>query len=156
MNSKDLLHYIEDNQIDAEMVYLQEETPTVAAAAAVVNVDPEQIGKSLLFIVEGLPVLVIANGMVRVDYKELSGYLGVNRKRIKLANPEQVRLYTGYEVGTLPPFGHKNSIRTIIERSVSDQQELFAGGGDINTLLRLKISELVKVTNAPYVDLKKN
>lgn len=156
MDSKDLLKYIESNNIEAEIVHLPVETPTVAAAAEAVNADPDQIGKSLLFLVDGRPTLVIANGMTRIDYKALASYLQVNRKRIRLANPEQVLNHTGYHVGTVPPFGHKTVIQTILERSAVNQKELYVGGGDINALLRIMIPELERVTSAPRVDLKKS
>ncbi|HET6446888.1 MAG TPA: YbaK/EbsC family protein [candidate division Zixibacteria bacterium] len=155
MNSTDLANYIEDHQIMAEIVTLDVDTPTVEAAASAVNVIPEQIGKSLLFLVEGEPVLVIANGITRVDYKALADYMNVNRRRIKLANPEQVYYYTGYEVGTVPPFGHIRPLSTLLEQSVIDQQEIYAGGGEINTLMRISISELRRVTDAPSLILKK-
>lgn len=156
MDSKDLLQYIESNKVEAEIVYLPDETPTVAAAAEAVGVEPDQIGKSLLFLVDGRPILVIANGMTRINYKALASYLQVNRKRIRLANPEQVLNHTGYNVGTVPPFGHKSAILTLLERSVVDQEELYVGGGEINALLRILIPELERVTDAPRVDLKKS
>ena len=155
MNSTDLANYIENHQIKAELVTLEVETPTVEAAALAVNVMPEQIGKSLLFLVDGEPVLVIANGTTRVDYKALADYMDVNRRRIKLANTEQVFHFTGFEVGTVPPFGHSKPLSTLLEQSVIDQQEIYAGGGQINTLMRVSIDELRRATGAPSVILKK-
>ena len=155
MNSEDLARYIEDHGIDAEIVHLPVHTPTVEAAAEAVSVEPDHIGKSLLFLVEGRPILIIAAGTTRIDYKALANHLGVNRKRLRLANPDQVQSHTGYQVGTVPPFGHVEEIRSLLERSIEQQDELFVGGGDINALLRISNSELKRVTNAPYIDLKK-
>jgi prolyl-tRNA editing enzyme YbaK/EbsC (Cys-tRNA(Pro) deacylase) len=155
MDSTDLLRFVSDHQIEAEIVYLAVDTPTVTAAAAAVNVTPDQIGKSLLFLVDGDPLLVIANGTARIDYKPLAHHLKVNRKRIRLANSEQVFHFTGYEVGTVPPFGHKILLPTLIERSVVEQREIYAGGGDVNALLRISIKELERVTNAPNLKLKR-
>ncbi len=155
MDSTDLVRFINDNQIEAQIVYLSVETPTVAAAAEAVNVLPDQIGKSLLFLVDGEPVLVIANGSTRIDYKALASYLKVNRKRIRLANPEQVLQYTGYSVGTVPPFGHIDPVLTLMEQSVVEQEEIFVGGGDINALLRISMTELERVIDAPCINLKR-
>jgi prolyl-tRNA editing enzyme YbaK/EbsC (Cys-tRNA(Pro) deacylase) len=155
MDSKDLSRYIENNGIEAQIVYLPVETPTVAAAAEAVNVEPDQIGKSLLFLVDGIPVLVITAGSSRVEYKALAGFLGVNRKRIRLANAEQVLSHTGYHVGTVPPFGHLTVINSLLDRSIYAQDELYVGGGDINALLRISSTELRRVTGAQLVDLKK-
>lgn len=155
MDSNDLLRFVIEHQIEAEIVHLAVDTPTVSAAAMAVNVKPDQIGKSLLFLVDGDPLLVIANGTTRIDYKALAHHVKVNRKRIRLANSEQVLHFTGYVVGTIPPFGHKMLLPTIIERSVVEQREIYAGGGDVNALLRISIKELERVTNAPNIKLKR-
>ena len=153
MNEKDLTQFIQQQGIEAEIVMLEAETPTVEAAAVAVGVSPEQIGKSILFLADGDPVLVIANGTTRVGYKPLAGYLGVSRRRLKLANAAQVLATTGYTVGTVPPFGHITKLRTILEAGVMTQQELFAGGGANQTLLRIEVRELVRATAAQIISL---
>jgi Cys-tRNA(Pro) deacylase len=137
------------------MVYLAVDTPTVEAAASAVGVLPEQIGKSLLFLVDGDPRLIIASGMTRVDYRAMSKYFNVSRKRIKMANPDQVLQYTGYLVGTVPPFGHINELTTVVENSVLEQEEIYAGGGEINVLIRVSTNELVRVVGAKSAELKR-
>jgi Cys-tRNA(Pro) deacylase len=155
MDSTDLKRYVKKYQIDAEMVNLAVDTPTVEAAAAAVGVLPEQIGKSLLFLVDGDPVLIIANGMTRVDYRAMSKYFNVSRKRIKMANPDQVLQYTGYLVGTVPPFGHITVLSTVIENSVLEQEEIYAGGGEINVLVRVSTKELVRVVGARSAEFRR-
>ena len=148
MDDKDLDSFINKEGIEAEIVYLTEETPTVEAAAAAVGVHPDQIGKSLLFLADGKPLLVIANGTSRVGYKRLAQHLGLNRKRLKMANAEQVLDITGFPVGTVPPFGHKGPLTTVVVESVFDQEVIYAGGGAINALLRLTTNELQRVIGA--------
>ena len=153
MDSTDLESFIKERGIDAQIVILEVETPTVEAAAAAVGVETDQIGKSLLFLVEGEPVLVIANGSKRIGYKQLAGYLNTNRKRIKFANSTQVEAITGYSIGSVPPFGHRQRLKTLIEEGVMDQDAIYAGGGGINTLMRVGTAELVRVTSATLVSL---
>jgi prolyl-tRNA editing enzyme YbaK/EbsC (Cys-tRNA(Pro) deacylase) len=152
-NSTDLAQYIEEQAITAELLLLPEETPTVEAAAEAVNAHPDQIGKSILFLADGSPQLIIANGLNRVDYKKLADYLGISRRRLKLAKADEVLEITGYPVGTVPPFGHNQPIPTIIEANVVEQKELYAGGGEINALIRLKTAELQRVLQAPILPL---
>jgi prolyl-tRNA editing enzyme YbaK/EbsC (Cys-tRNA(Pro) deacylase) len=152
-NSTDLAQYIEEQAITAELLLLPEETPTVEAAAEAVNAHPDQIGKSILFLADGSPQLIIANGLNRVDYKKLADYLGISRRRLKLAKADEVLEITGYPVGTVPPFGHNLPIPTIIEANVVEQKELYAGGGEINALIRLKTAELQRVLQAPILPL---
>ena len=118
MNSTDLARFIADNQIEAEIIHLQMETPTVAAAATAVGVEPGQIIKSVLFLADGEPVLVIANGLSRIAWKRLADYVGVSRKRLKTAKAEQVSAITDYAAGAVPPFGHRAQLRTIVDTAV--------------------------------------
>lgn len=158
MDAKDLAQYIEEEGIAAEIVFLEEITPTVEAAAEAVGVHPREIGKSLLFMIkegedEYRPLLVISNGLSRVGYKKLAAHLNVSRRRVRIANPRQVKAVTGYEVGTVPPFGHRQPLDTLLDESVVTLDEIYAGGGTINALVRLSVEELQRVLDAEVVDL---
>ncbi len=149
----DLARYLRENGIDAEPVRLAEETPTVPAAAAAVGAETDQIGKSLLFLVEGEPLLVIANGEARVQYRRLASHLGVSRRRVRLANADEVMEWLGYPIGTVPPFGHRQPVRTMLEKRALEQTTLYVGGGGIDTLLRIQVAELRRVVGDEVVDL---
>jgi prolyl-tRNA editing enzyme YbaK/EbsC (Cys-tRNA(Pro) deacylase) len=153
MNATDLAEYIRRHQIEGEIIHLPADTPTVETAAEVAGVLPEQIGKSLLFLADGEPRLVIANGLTRIDRRLLADFLGLSRKRVRLADGEQVLAITGYPVGTVPPFAHRQPITTIIEAGALRQPVLFVGGGEINALLRLTTAELLRVTYSVVASL---
>jgi prolyl-tRNA editing enzyme YbaK/EbsC (Cys-tRNA(Pro) deacylase) len=84
----------------------------------------------------------------------LADHLGVSRKRLRLANSEQVLAITGYPVGTVPPFGHRQRLETLIEQRVLAQQVIYVGGGEINALLRLESRDLLAATQATVVSLR--
>ncbi len=155
LNSQDLTDFINAHTIAAEIVPLAMETPTVPAAAAALGINTDQIVKSILFLLNGEPLLVIANGTARVDYKKLADYLGVSRRRVKLATAEQVLDIAGFMVGTVPPFGHKRPFRTVVETAVYDQTTVYGGGGDIHALLRVSTIELKRVVGEETAVLRK-
>ena len=154
LNRNDLEQFISSNGVNAQLVDLEKETLTVESAAAAVGVSPEYIGKSLLFIADEIPVLVISSGLSRISYKPIASYLGLSRRRVKLANADEVLKYTGYLVGTVPPFGHKSRLRTIIIGSVLKLDELYLGGGEENILLKIESAELQRVTAGETLFLK--
>ncbi len=154
MNSVELTAFIAAQSIPAEIVRLEVETLTVAEAAEALGVTPEQIIKSVLFLADGEPALVIANGLSRIAWKGLADYLGVSRRRLKTANAEKVQEITGYVVGSVPPFGHKEQIRTIVERSVYDQAVVYGGGGEIDALMRLETAVLRRIVGDETADLR--
>ena len=153
MDSTDLTHFIETNNIEAVIVHLPVETPTVAAAACVVNVKPEQIIKSLMFIADGSPVLVITNGLTRIHRKRLADVLGMSRKCVKTASVEQVLAVTGYVVGAVPPFGHPTHLPTLLDKGVLAETTIYGGGGESNALMRLSTDELQRVIDGDVVDI---
>ncbi len=147
LTSQDLQTFIQAQQIEAEIVHLPEETPTVASAAAALNVEPRQIIKSVLFLADGEPLLVIANGTSRIARKQLADTIGMSRRRVKIASPEQVLAIGGFAVGTVPPFGHRTPFKTVVDSAVAEESLIYGGGGDINALLRLTPAELLRVTD---------
>ncbi|MCA9935667.1 MAG: YbaK/EbsC family protein, partial [Anaerolineales bacterium] len=83
----------------------------------------------------------------------LADYLGVSRRRLKTGTAVQVQSITGYVVGAVPPFGHVQTLRTVVDTAVYDQSILYGGGGEINALLRLTPAELRRIVGAETADL---
>jgi Cys-tRNA(Pro) deacylase len=153
LSSQNLQKFIDQNQISAEILPMEEDTPTVPDAARALGVEEDQIIKSLVFLVDGQPTLVIANGTHKVDNRLVARHYGVGRKRAKMARPEQALEITGYVVGAMPPFGHQTRLRTIADPGVVAHQEIFGGGGEIDAMLRMRPEELLRVTRAEVVSV---
>ena len=153
MDSTDLAQFLDEHHIDAEIVHLEDETPTVAAAADAVGVTPEQIIKSVLFLADGEPLLVVTNGLTRIHRKRLADTLGVSRRRVKMADGDQVFSITGYAVGAVPPFGHKTQLKTLLDSGVLAESTIYGGGGEYNALMRLSTKELQRTINGQVVDI---
>lgn len=146
LHAVDLQKFIDEQGIDAQILHLEVDTPTVADAAVSLNVAPEQIIKSVLFVADGQPVMVIASGLARLDRKALADFLGVSRRRVKIASAEQVLAHTGYVAGSVPPFGYKQPIETVVETAVRQLTgPIFGGGGDVHALMQLTVAELQRV-----------
>lgn len=152
LTSKELNEFLAANQIEAEIIFLEEATRTVAEAAAVLGVAADQIIKSILFLADGEPVLVINNGLARVAWKQLADYLGVSRRRLQTANAAKVLEITGYEVGAVPPFGHKTKLRTVVTTAVYTQNIIYGGGGELHALMKLTTAELQHVVGKEILE----
>jgi prolyl-tRNA editing enzyme YbaK/EbsC (Cys-tRNA(Pro) deacylase) len=77
----------------------------------------------------------------------------VGRKKVKLATPETVVEVTGFLVGAMPPFGHRQPLHTVIDRRVLEKPIVYAGGGSDNALLRLEPGIILQVTQGEVLDL---
>jgi prolyl-tRNA editing enzyme YbaK/EbsC (Cys-tRNA(Pro) deacylase) len=153
LGTYELAGYMNTHGIQGEILQLSVSTPTVEAAALAVNAKPEQIIKSILFIVDGQPVLAIACGKSSIARRAIADLYGVSKKKVKLATPELVFEISGYEVGAMPPFGHRQPLTTIIDPGVLNSPESYAGGGAENALVRLNPQEILRVTGAKVLDL---
>jgi hypothetical protein len=54
-------------------------------------------------------VLVLLTDEVRVDERAVAQHLGLPRRRLRLASRQEAAAATGYEVGSIPPFGEWGS-----------------------------------------------
>ena len=153
MGVLELQAFMRSKDIQGEILQLDQPTPTVEAAAQVVNASPEQIIKSILFMVDERPVLAIACGLSTIGRRAIADLYNVGKKRVKLAAPELVLEISGYEVGAMPPFGHRQALTTLIDRRVLEVPEAYAGGGAENALLRLNPHDIQRVTGAKILDL---
>lgn len=156
LTSTNLQQYINTHQITATILPMAEHTPTVPDAARVLGVASEQIIKSLVFVIKGKPLLVISNGITKVDRRKIAAHMGVGRKKVKFANAEQALEITGYVVGSMPPFGHRQTLPTLVDSAITELEVIFGGGGDIDAMLRLTPAELLRVTGAETVDIVEN
>ncbi len=150
----DLQAYLDAHQIPGEILILARPTPTVETAAQAVGALPDQIVKSILFLLPDQPVLAVSCGLGRIDRRVIAKYFGVGRKRVKLADAETVLRVLGYPVGTVPPFGHRQQILTLLDQPVLAHEQVYAGGGEHNALVRLPSAEILKHTQAEVLDLQ--
>jgi prolyl-tRNA editing enzyme YbaK/EbsC (Cys-tRNA(Pro) deacylase) len=153
LGTHELKAFMHDQGIQGEILYLDVPTPTVESAAQAVGAKVQQIIKSILFMIDDQPVLAIACGTSSINRRAIAELYQVGKKRVKLASPEMVLEISGYEVGAMPPFGHRQPITTLIDYRVLELTEAYAGGGAENALMRLNPQEIQRVTGAKALDL---
>lgn len=76
---------------------------------------------------EGDYVLVLVAGDRAIDWGLLRKHLGV--RRVSLPDAEEARRATGYERGTITPFGATTAWPVIVDESVAANAEVSIGGG---------------------------
>jgi prolyl-tRNA editing enzyme YbaK/EbsC (Cys-tRNA(Pro) deacylase) len=150
---EELLTYMKAHNIPGEILHLNVPTPTVETAAQAVGTSVDQIIKSILFMVDDQPVLAIACGLSSINRRAIADLFGVGRKRVKLASPETVLEVSGYEVGAMPPFGHRQPLTTLINTRVLEYTDAYAGGGAENAIVHLNPQDILRVTGAKVLDL---
>ena len=143
--------WMAERGIAGEIIRPGAPTPTVEAAAVALGVSPEQVVKSLLFLVDRHPYLVIVRGTARVNTKKL--LKGVGGKKARIATREEVERITGFPVGGTPPFAHREALPVLIDRGVLSMEEVYAGGGSTDVMLRIRAADLLSASGGRVVDV---
>lgn len=147
----DLLRvFLERNSIWHEFMEKQD-TATAHRASQETGIPLEHIVKSLVFLADGNAVLIILNAHRRVSRKKLRQLLHADD--IRLADQAVVKENTGYDVGAVPPIGHRERIVTVVDAAVLDLEDVWAGGGATNRLVHLKTSDIIRHSNARIADV---
>jgi prolyl-tRNA editing enzyme YbaK/EbsC (Cys-tRNA(Pro) deacylase) len=130
---------------------LPDAAPTAAAAAEQLGCEVGAIANSLIFDGDGTPVLILTSGAHRVDTGKVAAELGITR--LKRATPEFVREHTGQPIGGVAPVGHPGPIRTLVDRSLSSYDEIWAAGGIPHAVFPTTYDELLRITNGIAADV---
>ncbi|MCZ6626476.1 MAG: hypothetical protein O7B35_19930, partial [Deltaproteobacteria bacterium] len=78
---------------------------------------------------------------------------GVGGKKARIATREEVERITGFPVGGTPPFAHREALPVLIDRAVLSMEEVYAGGGSDNVMLRLRSADLLQATQGRLADV---
>ncbi|MGN6206479.1 YbaK/EbsC family protein [Humibacter sp.] len=137
--------------IQGEVRWLDEATPTAAAAAESIGTVVGAIANSLVFTLDGQPVLVMTSGGHRVDTAYLGERLGGTLKR---ASAETVREATGQVIGGVAPTGHPAPLRTWVDTALKAYPEIWAAAGHPHTVFPLTYDQLVLLTGGTEVEVE--
>jgi len=148
--AKKVKKFLERFGIENEVREFSETTKTAADAAKALNCEIGQIAKSIIFkgILSNEPVLVIASGGNRIDEKIISEHLG---EGIEKADADFVRQKTGFAIGGVSPFGHRQKIQTFIDEDLLSYPLIWAAAGSHNAVFPLAPEELIKITGGKVI-----
>lgn len=133
--------------LDPELVReLPADTSTAEAAARAVDAPQGSIVKSLIFLADGEPLLVLVSGDQRADVKQLRGHLGLSKRRLRIARPDDVVEFTGFEVGGVPPVGHPSPLRTLVDCTLGRFDTVWAAAGNAHAVFPIAYEQLVAIS----------
>ncbi len=136
-----------------------ESTHTAEDAARAIGVDVGQIVKSLVFLVDGQPVLCLVSGLNRLDPKRLAIVSGASAGlpaggQVRRAGADVVERATGFSIGGVPPFGHKQHLPVYCDRDLTAYDEVWAAAGTPREVFSVEPQRLVQTSGATVADLK--
>ena len=96
-------------------------------------------------------VFVLVPGGRQIDWPKLRTHLGV--KRLSLPDADEARAATGYERGTITPFGATNAWPVIADAAVRDRERVAIGAGAHGVNLHVGSADLVDTLDAEVADV---
>lgn len=124
---------------------MDDSTHTAEQAAAALGCGVEAIVKSLLFLGDSGPVLVLASGPNRVDTALVAEVVG---EPVSMADAKTVKTVTGSSIGGVPPVGHPEPIRTVMDETLLALPEVWAAAASQNSVFGIQPQRLAEVTKA--------
>ena len=127
-------------------------TRTAQEAADSIGCAVAQIAKSLVFREKetDLPILVIASGSNRVNLAKIEKETGL---KLGKADGNYVKERVGYAIGGVPPVGHNESLKTLLDQDLNKYEVIWAAAGTPFAVFQLKPADLEPLTNGSWIDL---
>ena len=118
--------------VTLEVTAFADSTHTASDAARALGAELGQIVKSLVFVTPredgGLePIVVLVSGADRVDLDRLASVLG--RRDIRRATAREADELTGFSIGGIPPFGHVQRARVVMDPELGQFTTVWAAAG---------------------------
>ena len=152
MSVESVKAYFRKNDLPYEVMEFEASTETVERAAQALGVAPALIAKSLAFKVKDRAVLVVTKGDARIDNQKFKKQF---QAKAKMMSPDEVLEITGHPVGGVCPFGLKQSMEIYLDESLKSFDRVYPAAGSRNSCIEISPEELVRLTNAPWVDVCK-
>ena len=138
--------------LPADIVQLADSTRTAPEAAAAVGCELGAIVKSL--VMRGTsthtPVLALVSGDNRADVALIEAVLD---EPVERPDAAYVREVTGYAIGGIPPVGHPQPVRTVMDEDLLRFDTVWAAAGHPHAVFGIAPAELARATGAQVLAL---
>jgi Cys-tRNA(Pro)/Cys-tRNA(Cys) deacylase len=145
-NSVDVHNFLLERQVPHELVPVRGRLRTPDKIAAVLGLEPEQVGKVV--------VLGASKGLIAVL---LPSNREPDMRRVAVAAPtptlremtsDEITDATDYLAESVPPVGLPEGTRAIMDGGLAEQEVLYFAGGEASTLLKIRPEDLRQAVGA--------
>jgi len=128
-------------------------TETAEDSAMMIGVEVARIVKSMVFSAQGEPVVALIPGDRRADMRAIARFWNV--KKVRMADPQMVREWTGFTVGAVPPIGHLQKIPVLMDEEVPRDGNIYPAAGENNNAFETTFEKLREMTGAKVCRISK-
>ena len=137
--------------VTLEITVFADSTHTAGDAARALDAELAQIVKSLVFVTSREddtlePIICLVSGADRVDLERLAAVIG--RRDIRRASAREADELTGFTIGGIPPFGHSQRTRVIMDPELGRYEVVWAAAGLPNAVFPVAPANLRMLADA--------
>jgi Cys-tRNA(Pro) deacylase len=137
--------------VTLQVTIFDESTHTAEEAAAAVGAELGQIVKSLVFVAPEEngrlePIVCLVSGPNRVDLARLAAVTG--ERDIRRATAREANDLTGFVIGGIPPIGHPQPVRVIMDPDLGRFPVVWASAGTSTAVFPVPPATLRTLANA--------
>jgi prolyl-tRNA editing enzyme YbaK/EbsC (Cys-tRNA(Pro) deacylase) len=137
--------FLSEHGIQANIRELKpESTRTSLLASQALGCTVAQIAKTIAFVyfenADPRPIMVILSGDKSVSIDKLASYLSVSPELLRKMSADEVKQFTGYSIGGVPPFPHNERVKISVDKSLFRFKTVWAAAGKSNAVMELDSS----------------
>lgn len=145
MSIEKVRQYFKQLEIEDRIKEFAVSSATVELAAKALSCQPCRIAKSLSFkINDTKAVIIVTAGDVRVDNKKFKSFF---QKKAKMLSGDEVKIFTGHEIGGVCPFAVNNYTDVYLDVSLKRFDTVFPACGSSNSAIEMNMEELEKYSS---------
>ena len=154
---KDIYHnklknWLDSKSVKYEHLIFQESCHSIEEAINASNEPIEAFVKNVCMIdMNSKLIVAIVSGKDRASTSRVSKALSIERPRI--ATAKEILELTGYMAGGIPSFSYQAQF--LIDPKVTEQEYILTGGGTEYSLLKIKVEDMILLTNAKISRVRK-
>jgi prolyl-tRNA editing enzyme YbaK/EbsC (Cys-tRNA(Pro) deacylase) len=136
--------------VTLDVIVFDDSTHTAEDAAHRVGAELGQIVKSLVFVASGEdgpePILCLVSGANRVDIARLAAVTG--EPTVRRATAREATELTGFTIGGIPPIGHSQPVRVVMDPDLGRYETVWAAAGTPTAVFPVPPASLRMLANA--------
>ena len=122
---------------------------TAQEIAAAQHVSGKSLAKCVLVKTDKGPVLAVLPATVLIDFKKLKSVVGA--KSLSLAKEADIKeRFPDVEVGAMSPFGNLYGVPVVVDRLLSEQDEVVFNGGTHTDTVKMRYRDLVALAKPKF------
>lgn len=145
-NSVDVHNFLLERQVPHELVPVRGRLRTPDRIAAVLGLEPEQVGKVVVLAASKGLVAALLPSNREPDLRRLA--VAIPTPTLRELSADEVTDATDFLGESVPPVGLPDGTGSIMDAGLAEQEVLYFAGGEASTLLKIRPDDLRAATGA--------